>query len=86
MEEDEVAKTRMNSASTRQKWTEEEESEIRDLFGDFFESKIKPKPYHVGQCIEQSKKNNGLIYKRSKDVLKKKVFRMIEKLSDSLNQ
>lgn len=64
----------------KQAWTKEEEEEIRKLFRPFFESKERPKPNHCKKAQGKSKKSNGLIWKRKKDVLKKKVFRMIDKL------
>lgn len=61
-------------------WSKEEEDEIYQLFKSFFDSKTRPKPCHCVKAIKKSKKNSGLIWKRKKDTLKKKVFRMIDKL------
>ena len=61
-------------------WSMEEEEEIRIIFKAFFDSKTRPKPNFCVKALHQSKKKNGLIWKRKKDVLKKKVFRMIDKL------
>lgn len=61
-------------------WTEEEELEIKRLLKGFFEHKKRPKPVDCARAIEKSRKNNGVIWKRKKDVLKKKVFRMIDSL------
>ena len=62
------------------KWTVDEEEEIKTLFKKFFEAKKRPKPKDCLKAIHTSKKNNGVIHNRKKDVLKKKVFRMIDKL------
>lgn len=62
-------------------WTEEEETEIQTLLRVFFDRKKRPKPSDCAKAIAKSKTNNGVIWKRKKDVLKKKVFRMIDKLS-----
>jgi len=64
----------------RIRWTMEEEDEIKILFVKFFETKTKPKPAFCLKAIKRSRDRNGHIHKRKKDVLKKKVFRMIEKL------
>jgi hypothetical protein len=65
---------------TKISWTEEEEQEIKKLLQSFFEKKKRPKPVDCARAIEKSRRNNGVIWKRKKDVLKKKVFRMIDSL------
>jgi hypothetical protein len=62
------------------KWTVNEEEEIKVLFKKFFDSKKRPKPIDCVKAMELSRKNNGAIHYRKKDVLKKKVFRMVDKL------
>jgi hypothetical protein len=74
-----VSKAKRNSSSTRQVWSEEEENEIRKLFAEFFANRVRPKPCDVAQKMKQSCKQRGIIHNRGKDVLKKKVFRMIDK-------
>lgn len=65
----------------RLKWTDEEENEIRVLFKMFFDKKERPKPTRIVKAMRLSKARGGIIYKRQKDVLKKKIFRMIDKCS-----
>lgn len=67
-----------NSACTRQKWTEEEEEEIKRIFHKCFEEKRRPTPAQCLKAIRISKTKQGLIHLRKKSVLKKKVFRMID--------
>lgn len=69
-----------NSAVTRKIWTTEEEEEIRQLFSKNFEERKRPTPAKCLKAIRISKKNGGLIQLRKKDVLKKKVYRMIDNL------
>ncbi|XP_060584452.1 uncharacterized protein LOC132740548 isoform X2 [Ruditapes philippinarum] len=61
-------------------WTDAEEKEIKELFKTFFNKSQRPKPSDCLKAISISQKRGGLICKRKKDVLKKKVFRMIDKL------
>ncbi|KAK6182011.1 hypothetical protein SNE40_009782 [Patella caerulea] len=74
-------KKRKPTSTSKTKWTEDEEEEIKTLFKKFFEAKKRPKPKDCLRALEQSRKRNGFISQRKKDVLKKKVFRMIDKLS-----
>lgn len=73
-------KRSQNSACTRQKWSSEEEEEIKQIFHSCFENSIRPTPKQCLKAIRVSRKNGGLICNRKKDVLKKKVFRMIDGL------
>ena len=66
------------TSCTKQKWTFEEEAEIKNIFKKFFEKKQRPTPNDCQQAIKYSQKKGGLICKRSKDTLKKKLFRMID--------
>ena len=67
---------RPNSAGTRQKWSEAEEAEICTLFKKFFDNKTRPKPKDIVRIMGHS--SSGVLASRSKDTLKKKVFRMID--------
>jgi hypothetical protein len=79
-DEDEGKKRKKTKSTTKVKWTENEEEEIRKLFKRFFDNKRKPRPADCLKAIDKSKRSSGFICKRAKNVLKKKVFRMIEKL------
>ena len=61
---------------TRQKWTLEEEAEIKTLFEKYFERKVTPTAKSIKKAHEASKKNKGEVYKRSVSSLKNKVLRM----------
>ena len=81
-EMDEVASKRKRKSTvqvTRQYWSKEEESEIRTLFKDFFDNHKRPKPNEIKQMMLESESRGGVICNRTKDTLKKKVFRMIDK-------
>lgn len=69
-----------NAASTKVKWSYEEEEEIKTILKSFFQNKKRPTPAQCVKAISISKKNGGLLGRRKKDVLKKKVFRMIDGL------
>ena len=64
----------------RNRWTMDEEAEIRQLFKRHFDAKVRPKPEACLKAIRRSRKGNGLLQHRKKDVQKKKVFRMIDVL------
>lgn len=68
------------TSTSRTAWTIEEEKEIQVRFRSFFDKKIRPKPQDCMRAILRSKRDNGLLGERRKDVLKKKVFRMIDKV------
>ena len=84
-EKDDIKKKRTprkpRNYETRCTWSQEEESEIKILFKRFFDSKLRPKPIDCLKAIKKSQANNGVICKRKKDVLKKKLFRMIDRLN-----
>lgn len=61
-------------------WSQAEEEEIKLRLKKFFDAKVRPKPSDCLKAIKRSQAENGLIGRRRKDVLKKKVFRMIDKL------
>ncbi|MCG8431125.1 MAG: hypothetical protein MJA29_08120 [Candidatus Omnitrophica bacterium] len=75
-----VGKKKMCPAATRVKWNQDEEDEIRRLFKRHFLKQERPKPKMCQKAIDESKKAGGVIWKRSKSTLKKKVFRMIDAL------
>ena len=66
--------------TTKVYWSLEEENEIKSRFRHFFEKKVRPKPKDCLRAILKSQKEKGLLGNRKKDVLKKKIFRMIDKL------
>ena len=66
--------------TARTLWSKEEEEEIKTRFKRFFDEKKRPRPSDCLRMIRRSEKENGLLGKRRKDVLKKKVYRMIDKL------
>ena len=70
------------AAETRKTWSADEQEEIKALFKKFFDLKKRPTPKDCLKAQRKSKRENGFIHERKKDVLKKKVFRMIDKLSD----
>jgi len=65
---------------TKLKWSMEEENEIEERFSKHFARKERPSPAFCEKVINISRKNGGLLQHRKKDVLKKKVFRMIDRL------
>lgn len=80
--EEKPKRKRKSPASTARKtWTEEEETEIKTIFKTYFEEKRRPSPSACEKAIRKSKANKGVIQHRSKDTLKKKVFRMIDSLN-----
>lgn len=76
-------RSKRRSVNTKQKWTVAEEEEIKTLFQTFFDQKVRPLPKHCLKAIRISKKKGGVIWHRKKDVLKKKVFRMVESLKNA---
>lgn len=74
-------KKRKSTHCEKVKWTENEEKEIHVLFKKYFDSKTRPKPKACQKAINLSRQNKGFIHKRSKETLKKKLFRMIDKLN-----
>ena len=66
-------KSKQKSASTRQKWTIEEEEEIKQIFHKCFVERKRPTRNQCQKAISISKRKGGLICLRKKDV-----FRMIE--------
>ena len=72
-----------NPAVTRQMWSEQEEDEIKSIFKKFFQNRGSPKPNCIMEGTKRSMQQNGLICKRNKETLKKKVFRMIDAFKTS---
>ncbi|XP_033725242.1 uncharacterized protein LOC117315207 [Pecten maximus] len=71
-------KTRKPSV-LRQKWSPEEEKELETLFKTDFERDKCPSQKRVETVIKISKSSNGVIYKRNRDTIKKKVSNMMVK-------
>lgn len=64
----------------RQKWTPEEEAELRVLFATNF-SKLKcPNTREIQSAMKNSLKRKGMIHKRKLDNIKKKVSNMLIKI------
>lgn len=60
-------------SGTRVRWNEEELNEIDELFHDHLSNKMIPRKEHVEAAIKRSRKNGGMIWKRSWTVIKSKV-------------
>lgn len=73
-------KKRRLGPNTKRKWTDEEEREIREVFERNFRKKTRPSAKACEKAIAKSRAENGALAHRSKDTLKKKIFRMIDKL------
>jgi len=65
-----------SNIASRKKWSSEEEEEIQKHFKKYLSDKVRPPPAFCEKVLRKSK----LLSSRMKDVLKKKVFRMIDKL------
>ena len=70
----------------RQKWLEEEENELQQLFGRNFRQKKTPNTKEIEKAVRTSMKNHGVIHHRKPDNIKKKMSHMIIKLKNSENQ
>ncbi|KAH3789998.1 hypothetical protein DPMN_168191 [Dreissena polymorpha] len=65
-------RAKKNSAVTCQKWSSDEEKEIRQLFEKYFVENRRPTPKQCLKAMQISKKKGGVIHLRKKDVLKRK--------------
>lgn len=75
------AKVKKKTAiNTKQKWSIEEEEEIKERFKKSFRTQTRPTPSMVEKIRCLSQMAGGCIHKRSKDTLKKKIFRMVDSL------
>lgn len=80
--EDEVApvvkkkKVKNTKAVARQKWSHEEEKEIEKLLSKCFQTGKGPSQHECEEAMKASKAKGGLIWKRPRDNIKKKVFNM----------
>lgn len=70
-------KTKKKADIPRQKWSEEEVAEIRKLFKASFEHDKTPRQAEVEKQMKISAANKGLIHKRPRDNIKKKVSTML---------
>ena len=66
--------------NTRQKWTAEEEEELKTLFKSSLKAKKLPKPNDIVVQMKCSEKTNGVVYKRTKETIKKKLWNLIRKM------
>ncbi|XP_069114279.1 uncharacterized protein [Argopecten irradians] len=76
LEEDEVPRKK---PCTRQAWTEEEETEIKELLHSNFQTKTFPKMKECMGAISKSRRKGGVVWKRKWETIKKKVIRMMKK-------
>ncbi|XP_062574168.1 uncharacterized protein LOC134236011 [Saccostrea cucullata] len=67
------------SCSLRRKWSKEEEKELRSLFSECFAEYRCPKRREVETQMKMSERKNGLIHKRPRDNIKKKISQMLVK-------
>jgi hypothetical protein len=67
------------TAVVRQRWTIEEEKEIRLMFANFFKTGECPGQRDCEKAMRISKRNNGTIWNKKRDNIKKKVNNMILK-------
>lgn len=65
----------------RRAWTAQEDEEIRNLFSNYLSEGKRPKPNQIRKIMKKSKVSGGVIHFRKTDVLKKKLFRMVDKCS-----
>lgn len=66
--------------SQRQKWTRDEEEELKDLFKEHFKTLQLPGQKIIEKMKKVSFSNNGEIHKRKRDTIKKKLSNMMIKL------
>jgi len=59
--------------STRQKWSNEEEAELHKLFEEDFRTNNLPGQKRIEKVIKKSKDDGGVIWKRKRDTIKKKL-------------
>ncbi|KAK6191260.1 hypothetical protein SNE40_002994 [Patella caerulea] len=78
---EEIKDKRKPAVSIKVKWTPEEDEEIKQLFKKCILKKKRLSPKDCQKALERSKLNGGVLWKRKKDVLKKKMFRLIDKLN-----
>lgn len=65
--------------STRQKWSDDEVAELLHLFSDDFQTNKLPGQKRIERVIKISKSNSGVIWKRKRDTIKKKLSNMMIK-------
>jgi hypothetical protein len=53
--------------------------EIKKYFKTALRNKVVPKPAEILQAIQKSKDEGGELHKRSKDIIKKKIWNFIRK-------
>lgn len=65
--------------ATRQKWSMEEVDELLDLFKKDFETNTLPRSQRIEKIMRESQNNDGKIFKRKRDNIKKKLSNMMIK-------
>ena len=73
----ETRKRKKPVPSARKKWSEKEVEELMDLFKEDFETNTLPGQRRIEKMMRQSMSNRGVIYKRKRDTIKKKLSNMM---------
>lgn len=82
MNMDEGVQTK-KKASVRQKWSEDEEKELKELFVTNITKMKCPNTADIKKAMKISKENKGLIHLRKLENIKKKMSNMIIKMRRS---
>jgi len=70
-------KRKKPAKTLRQKWSEEEVSELMELFAAEFETNTLPGQKQIETVMRKSLQNQGVIHKRKRDTIKKKLSNMM---------
>ena len=73
-------KRKRQLAVKRERWTSQEEEELKQLFSEFVSKRECPGQKDCELAISLSKQNGGLVCHRKRDNIKKKVHNMIQKV------
>lgn len=65
--------------NNRQKWTDEEVTELNGLFSEEFQTNTLPGQKRIEKIMKKSEANSGIIWKRKRDTIKKKLSNMMIK-------
>ena len=65
--------------ASRQRWSMEEVNELLELFNKDFETNTLPGQKRIEKIMKKSQNNNGKIFKRKRDNIKKKLSNMMIK-------
>ena len=73
-EPDEVReRKRPKTQRKKQKWSQEEEDELRQLFGNYLDTKSTPGLKECAKLKAQSRKNGGVLHLRASPLIIKKI-------------